>query len=57
MSEYDDNKNYKEDYVHIHLSDVVFHVLCVCLGFHVVINVGRFTVRFQYVYPILNFSS
>ena len=33
MSEYDDNTNSKEDYVHIRLSGVAFHVLCVGLGF------------------------
>ena len=38
MSEYDDNTKYQEDNVHIHLSGVAFHVLCVGLGFHIVIG-------------------
>ena len=32
MSEYDDNTNEQEDYVHTHLSSVAFHVHCVGLG-------------------------
>ena len=45
-------KHEQEDYVHIHLSSVAFHVLCVGLGFHVVIGVGRLTVRFHHAYTI-----
>ena len=52
MSEYDDNTNYQEDYVHIHLSGVAFHVRCVGLGCHVVIGVGRLVVRFHHAYVI-----
>ena len=54
-SEYDDNTNYQENYVHIHLSGVAFHVLCVGLGFHVVIGVGRLVVRFYHAYVIPSF--
>ena len=47
-----------EYYVHIHLSNVEFHVLCVDvtldLGFHVVIGVGRLTVQFHHAYAILS---
>ena len=57
MSEYDDNTNSKEDYVHIRLPSVAFHVLCVGLGFHVVIGVGRLIGRFQHAYAIPKFSS
>ena len=31
---------------------VKFHVLCVDLGFHVVIGVGRLTVQFHHAYAI-----
>ena len=41
VSEYDDNTNEQEDYVHTHLSGVAFHVHCVGLGCQVVIGVGR----------------
>ena len=36
----------KKDYVHIHLSGVAFHVLCVGLGFHVVIGVDVLSLGF-----------
>ena len=36
-------------------SSVEFHVLCVDLGFHVVIGVGRLTVRFHHAYAIPSF--
>ena len=55
MSEYDDNTNEQEEHVHIHLSGVAFHVLCVGLGFHVVIGVGRLVVLFHHVYVIPKF--
>ena len=45
----------QEDYVHIHLSGVACHVLCVGLGFHVVIGVGRLIVRFNHAYVIPSF--
>ena len=57
MSEYDDNTNSQEDYVHIHLSGVTFHVHCVGLGCHVVSGVGRLIVRFHHAYVIPSFSS
>ena len=41
--------------MHIHLSGVAFHVLCVGLGFHVVIGVGRLIVRFHHAYVIPSF--
>ena len=47
MSEYDDNTNLQEDFVHIHLSGVAFHVLCV--------GVGRLVVRFHHAYVIPSF--
>ena len=53
----DDNTNQQEDYVHIHLSSVAFHVLCVGLGFHFVIGVGRPIVRFHHAYAMSKFSS
>ena len=37
------------------LSAVAFHVLCVGLGFHVVIGVGRLVVRFHHAYVIPSF--
>ena len=37
------------------MSSVEFHVLCVVLGFHVVIGVGRPTVRFHHAYAIPSF--
>ena len=55
MSEYDDNTNSQEDYVHIHLSGVTFHVHCVGLGCHVVSGVGRLIVRFHHAYVIPSF--
>ena len=55
MSEYDDNTNKQEDYVHIHLSSVAFHVLSVGLGFHVVTGVGRLVVRFHHAHVIPSF--
>ena len=55
MSECDDNTNQQEDYVHIHLSGVAFHVRCVGLGSHVVIGVGRLIVRFHHAYAIPSF--
>ena len=57
MSEYDDNTNSQEDYVHIRLSSVAFHVLCGGLVLHAVIGVGRLIGRFQHAYAILKFSS
>ena len=39
----------------IHLSGVAFHVLCVGLGFHVVIGVGRLVVRFHHAFVIPRF--
>ena len=57
LSEYDENTNKKENYVHIHLSGVAFHVLCVGLGFHVVIGVGRLVIRFHHAYAMTSFSS
>ena len=48
----------QEDHVHIHVfitSSVGFHVLCVGLGFHVVIGVGRLTVRFHHAFAIPSF--
>ena len=58
MSEDDDDTNWQEDYVHIHLSSsVAFHVLRVGVGFHVVIGVGRLVVRFHHAYVIPSFSS
>ena len=44
-----------KDFVHIHFSSVAFHVLCVGLGFHVVIGVGRLIVRFHHAYAIPSF--
>ena len=41
--------------MHIHLSNVAFHVLCVGLGFHVVIGVGHLIVRFHLAYVIPSF--
>ena len=41
--------------MHIHLSSVAFHVLCVGLGFHVAIGVGRLIVRFHHAYVIPSF--
>ena len=41
--------------MHIHLSGVAFHVLCVGLGFHVVIGVGRLVVRFHHAKVIPSF--
>ena len=38
--------------MHINLSSVAFHVLCVGLGFHVVIGVGRLIVRIHHAYVI-----
>ena len=55
MSEYDDNMNQQEDYVHIHLSGVAFHVHCVGLGCHVVIGDGRLVVLFHHAYVIPSF--
>ena len=55
MSEDDDNTNQQEDYVHIDLSGVVFHVHCVGLGCHVVFGVGRLIVRFHHAYAIPSF--
>ena len=54
MSEDDDARlqNKQEDYVHILLSGVAFHVHCVGLGCHVVIGVGRLVVRFHHAYVI-----
>ena len=46
------NTNKQEDYVHIHLSSVAIQLLRVGLGFHVVIGVGRLTVRFHHAYTI-----
>ena len=57
MCVFDDNTNWQEDHVHIHLSGVAFHVLCAGLGFHVVIGVGRLIVRFHHAYAIPKFSS
>ena len=37
------------------MSGVAFHVLCVGLGFHVVIGVGRLVVRFHHAYVIPSF--
>ena len=54
MSEYDDprlNKTNKKTTCTF-MSSVEFHVLCVDLGFHVVIGVGRLIVRFHHAYAI-----
>ena len=48
----------EEDYANVHFfitSSVEFHVLCVDLGFHVVIGVGRLIVRFHRTYTIPSF--
>ena len=55
MSEDDDNTNFQEDHVHIHLSSVTFHVHCVGLGCHVVIGVVRLIVRLHHAYAISSF--
>ena len=47
MSEDDDNT------IYIHLSR--FHVLCVGLGFHVLIGVGHLIVRFHHAHVIPSF--
>ena len=39
----------------IQLPGVAFHVLCVGLGCHVVIGVGRLVVRFHHAYVIPSF--
>ena len=41
--------------MHIHLSGVAFHVLCVGRGCHVVIGVGHLVVRFHHAYIIPSF--
>ena len=57
MSEYNDprlNKTNKKTTCTF-MSSVEFHVLCVDLVFHVVIGVGRLTVRFHHAYAIPSF--
>ena len=57
MSEYDDANRTRTNKktMRTFMSSVEFHVLSVDLGFHVVIGVGRLTVRFHHAYAIPGF--
>ena len=57
MSEYDDLNRTRTDKktMRTFTSSVEFHVLCVDLGFPVVIGVGRLIVRFHHAYAIPSF--